>query len=70
LERAGVEHTFREAVVGSPQTVTRGIEAFLQRTGVDELMVTAAIYDHAARLRSFDIVAGVRDALGAKAAAQ
>ena len=34
---------------------------FLQRTGVDELMVTGTIYDHAARLRSFEIVANVRD---------
>ncbi len=45
MEQAGVEHTFREAVIGSPATVKRGIAAFLQRTGVDELMVTAAMYD-------------------------
>jgi len=63
LEKAGVEHAFSEAVVGSPVTVRRGIAAFLQRTRVDELMVTAAIYDHAARLRSFELVAQVRAAL-------
>ncbi|SDR73965.1 LLM class flavin-dependent oxidoreductase [Opitutus sp. GAS368] len=62
-ERAGVEHAFREAVVGSPATVKRGLESFLQRTGVDELMVTAAIHDHTARLRSFELVAQVRDSL-------
>ena len=62
VERVGVEHAFGEAVVGSPATVKRGIAAFLKRTGVDELMVTAAIYDHAARLRSFELVAQVRDA--------
>jgi luciferase family oxidoreductase group 1 len=62
VEQAGVEHAFGEAVVGSPATVKRGIEKFLQRTGVDELMVTAAIFDHAARLRSFELVAQVRDA--------
>ncbi len=61
FEEAGVGAAFREAVVGSPATVKRGIATFLQRTGVDELMVTGAIYDHAARLRSFEIVAGVRD---------
>jgi luciferase family oxidoreductase group 1 len=60
VEQAGVAHTFREAVIGSPATVRRGIAAFLERTGVDELMVTAAIYDHAARLRSFEIVAEAR----------
>jgi luciferase family oxidoreductase group 1 len=60
-ERAGVEHAFREAVVGGPATVRRGIEAFLKRTRVDELLVTAAIHDHTARLRSFELVAQVRD---------
>jgi luciferase family oxidoreductase group 1 len=57
MEKAGVEHAFREAVVGSPATVGRGIAAFLERTGVDELMVTGAVFDHAARLRSFEIAA-------------
>jgi len=63
FEKANVEHTFREAVVGSPETVRRGIAAFLQRTKVDELMITAAIHDHAARVKSFELVAGIRDAL-------
>jgi luciferase family oxidoreductase group 1 len=56
-EQAMVEHAFREAIVGSPPTLRRGIDAFLRRTAVDELMVAAAIYDHAARLRSFELVA-------------
>jgi luciferase family oxidoreductase group 1 len=62
-EKAGVDDAFGEAVVGSPATVKRGLEAFLRRTGVDELMVSAAIHDHAARLRSFELVAQVRDTL-------
>jgi luciferase family oxidoreductase group 1 len=45
------------SVVGSPRTVARGISEFAARTGADELIVTAQIYDHAARLRSFEIVA-------------
>ena len=57
-----VGRAFGEAVVGSPATVKRGVEKFLARTGVDELMVTAAIFDHAARLRSFELVAQVREA--------
>ena len=60
MEKAMVDHAFGEAVVGSPATVQRGIAAFIERTGVDELMVTAAIYDHAARLRSFALVAQTR----------
>jgi luciferase family oxidoreductase group 1 len=57
VEMAGVGQAFREAIVGSPATVKRGIRTFVRRTGIDELMVTAAIYDHAARLRSFELVA-------------
>jgi alkanesulfonate monooxygenase SsuD/methylene tetrahydromethanopterin reductase-like flavin-dependent oxidoreductase (luciferase family) len=60
IERAGVANAFREAIVGSPGTVRRGIGEFLRRTRVDELMVTAAIFEHEARLRSFEIVAGIR----------
>ena len=45
------------AIVGAPGTVRRGIEAFVERTGADELMVTANIFDHAKRKRSFQIVA-------------
>ena len=43
------------AVVGDPETVGRGIEAFAARTGADEIMVTSQAFDHAARLRSFEI---------------
>lgn len=56
-EKAMVDHSFREAVVGAPDTVRRGVEAFVERTGVDELMITAAIFDHDARVRSFELVA-------------
>ena len=57
LEQSMVSRAFREAVVGSPATVKRGIKAFLDRTKVDELMVTAAIFDHEARRRSYELVA-------------
>lgn len=65
MERATVEHAFSEAVVGAPATVQRGLEAFLARTRVDELMVTAAIYEQRARLRSLELVAQVRQTLAA-----
>ncbi|HEY4192892.1 MAG TPA: LLM class flavin-dependent oxidoreductase [Mesorhizobium sp.] len=51
------------AVVGSPETVRQGVEAFLRRTGADELMVTAQIFDHGARVRSFEILAEANRAL-------
>jgi alkanesulfonate monooxygenase SsuD/methylene tetrahydromethanopterin reductase-like flavin-dependent oxidoreductase (luciferase family) len=62
-EQAGVDHTFREAVVGSPATVQRGLARFLERTKVDELMVTAAIHDQTARLHSLALVAQLREVL-------
>ncbi len=45
------------SAVGDPVTVRAEIEAFVARTGADELILTAHIYDHAARVRSFEITA-------------
>jgi luciferase family oxidoreductase group 1 len=49
------------SAIGSPATVRRGLEAFIARTGADELMVTSQIFDHAARLHSYEITAAVRE---------
>jgi len=59
-EKAGVEHALRHSFVGSPATVQRGLEAFLEATQPDELMLTAHVYDHAARLRSLELAAALR----------
>jgi luciferase family oxidoreductase group 1 len=48
---------FARAVVGSPETVKAGLKAFAERTGADEIMVTGQVFDHAARLRSFELTA-------------
>ena len=52
-------------VAGGPETVRMGIEAFIARTGADEIMVTAQIFDQAARLRSFEIAARMHRSLAA-----
>jgi luciferase family oxidoreductase group 1 len=62
-ERAGVEHAMAYAVVGDPSQVRQGLGRFIEATGADELMITAQIYDHVARKRSYEIVAGLRDEL-------
>lgn len=54
--------------VGSAQTVREGLEGFLEQTGADELIVASAIYDHSARLRSYEILADVRESMKRKAA--
>ena len=59
LERASVKHTLRQAIIGGPDTVQRRIEELVARTGADELMFTSHLYDHEARLRSYEIVAGI-----------
>jgi luciferase family oxidoreductase group 1 len=57
MEQAMLRETLTYAVVGSPETVRQGLDAFVTMTGTDELMVTAQIFDHEARLRSFEITA-------------
>jgi luciferase family oxidoreductase group 1 len=64
-ERAHVERMTRYAVVGSPATAKAGLEKILAETQADEIVTTAQIYDHAARVRSFELAAGVFDAINA-----
>ena len=60
FERAQLDAVLSASVVGSPGTVRRGLAQFIDRTGADELIVAAQIYDHAKRLRSYEIVAATR----------
>lgn len=62
-EREGIAEALACSVIGSPETVRSGIARFIAQTGTDELMLTAQIYDHAARLRSFEIAAEVQPAV-------
>jgi luciferase family oxidoreductase group 1 len=69
-ERAGVGQALAYSVVGTPGFVEQRLKAIVAETGADELMLTAQIYDHGARLRSFEIAAeaGGRLAAGQRAA--
>jgi luciferase family oxidoreductase group 1 len=58
-DRAGMTEMLACSVVGAPDAVRRGLEAFVARTGADELMLTSQIYDPAARVRSYELTAGV-----------
>jgi luciferase family oxidoreductase group 1 len=60
-EKAMVDHALIYSMVGTADTVREGLAAFIEKTGVDELMVTGQIYDHGSRLRSFEIAAEVRN---------
>ncbi|HSV54926.1 MAG TPA: LLM class flavin-dependent oxidoreductase [Burkholderiaceae bacterium] len=60
-ERALLEQVLSCSAIGAPATVRAAMQAFIARTGADELMVTSQIFDHAARKRSYEIAAQVRD---------
>jgi luciferase family oxidoreductase group 1 len=49
----------RRAIVGAPHTVRRGIEAVAREYGADEVMIVNIVHDHAARRRSYELVADV-----------
>lgn len=57
IEKAQASAMLTCSFVGSPETVRRGLQKFIEQTGVDELIVASAIYDHAARLRSYELLA-------------
>jgi alkanesulfonate monooxygenase SsuD/methylene tetrahydromethanopterin reductase-like flavin-dependent oxidoreductase (luciferase family) len=58
-ERALLAHAHACSVAGAPETVRHGLAAFIAQTGADEIMVSSQIFDHAARLRSYALVAEV-----------
>jgi luciferase family oxidoreductase group 1 len=63
-EKAQAMHMLARSIVGSPETVRAGLAALLAETGADELMVVSDIYDHRARLHSFELIAAAHAANG------
>jgi luciferase family oxidoreductase group 1 len=61
-ERAMLDAVLSCSAIGSPETVAQQLKAFIAHTKADELMITSQIFDHAARLRSYEITAQVHDA--------
>jgi luciferase family oxidoreductase group 1 len=57
--RIPVEEVTSIALVGSSQTIREGLDAFIAQTAADEIMAVSHIYDHAARVRSYEILAEV-----------
>ena len=64
-ERFLVESKLDAAVIGSPETVQYQLSRFLTRTNAEELIFTSDLYDHASRLRSFEIAADAMKRLAA-----
>ncbi|MCM2250909.1 MAG: LLM class flavin-dependent oxidoreductase [Ramlibacter sp.] len=66
-ERALLDNVLSCAAIGAPRAVRQQLQDFVDRTGADELMITCQMFDHAARRRSYEIAAGVREKLSAPA---
>jgi len=62
-ERALLDHVLSCAAIGTPATVSHTMREFLARTGADELIITCNTYEHAARRRSYELVAALRPEL-------
>jgi luciferase family oxidoreductase group 1 len=56
-EKAHASRMLACAFVGSPDSVRAGLRSFIATTGADEIIVAAAVYDHATRLRSYELLA-------------
>jgi luciferase family oxidoreductase group 1 len=63
LDRAGLDEVLRCAAIGAPATVARDLRAFVERTRADELIVSSMLFDHAARLRSYELTAEISRSL-------
>jgi len=62
-EKASASMTLLCSAVGSPETVERKLLNFIEVTQPDEIITTAHIYDHSARLHSFELLAEIHDRL-------
>ena len=61
--RAMLRSVLSSAAIGSPATVKAATQAFIDRTGADELMITSQIFDHRARVRSYELLAAAMSPL-------
>jgi luciferase family oxidoreductase group 1 len=68
-EQALLQQVLSCSAIGSPTTVQEQIAAFIERTGANELIINSNVFEHAARLRSFEITAQVRERLAQVTAA-
>jgi alkanesulfonate monooxygenase SsuD/methylene tetrahydromethanopterin reductase-like flavin-dependent oxidoreductase (luciferase family) len=69
MERAGVEQALAYSAIGTMDVVARRLKTIIAETEADELMLTAQIYDHPARLRSFELAASAQSHIAAQRSA-
>ena len=57
MEKAQAMRMLARSIVGSPDTVRKGVASLVEETGADELIVVSDVYEHSERLRSFELIA-------------
>jgi alkanesulfonate monooxygenase SsuD/methylene tetrahydromethanopterin reductase-like flavin-dependent oxidoreductase (luciferase family) len=60
-----VHNMLAASAVGSADSVRAQLQSIVDQTAADELIVASAVHEHAARLRSYELLAGVGPALRA-----
>ncbi|MEZ2660191.1 LLM class flavin-dependent oxidoreductase [Aneurinibacillus aneurinilyticus] len=60
FEKATIQQQLRTSIVGSPKVVTEKLRTFLDSTQADELIINSQIYDHKARLHSYEILSSLK----------
>ena len=63
MQRSMLEQVLSCSAIGAPDTVQARMASFIEQVQPDELIITSQMFDHQARLRSYEIVAAVRAAL-------
>jgi len=57
MEKAQAQRMLARSIIGAPDTVRKGMAALIEETQADELIVVSDVYEHAQRLRSFELIA-------------
>jgi luciferase family oxidoreductase group 1 len=61
MEKAQAKRMLARSIIGSPDTVRKGMAALVEETGADELIVVSDVYEHSERLRSIELIAKAGD---------
>ena len=64
MDRAGLEQMLSFAAIGSPDTIRRELQRMIAQTDADELIIASQVFDHGARVRSYEIAATIRQDIG------
>lgn len=63
VEKMQASRMLARSIIGSPATIRDGIAALIEETAADELIIVSDVYDHALRLRSFEMIASAMSQL-------